>query len=67
MSSDIAIESIPQELQPHLLGASGASADPKRTVRDFLREDGAEGFREAVCRLREKMLAEVYAKGGTIR
>ena len=44
VASDATFESIGAELQSFLLGPTGTSVDPNRTVKQFLRSDGHELF-----------------------
>lgn len=60
---DSAIESIASELQQHLLGPTGAGADPNRKIRDYIRDDGHELFVQHIKELRSLKLAETFGRG----
>jgi hypothetical protein len=51
VASDATLASIAGELQSFLLGSTGTPLDPNRTVRQFLRDDGHEKFKERMLQI----------------
>ncbi len=64
VSSDSTIEWIADELRAHLLGPAGAGANPKCTLKEYVKMSGPEAFLEHMRKLRSQKLAELYSRGG---
>lgn len=60
MGADVAVESIGSELEEQLRGPAGTGANPNLTIRDYLRNDGHERFRDHMLEVRSHKLSEVY-------
>jgi len=57
---DVVVESIPSELEKQLRGPACMGANPAMTIRDFLRNDGHERFRDHMLEVRSHSIAEVH-------
>ena len=64
VACDAVLESIAAELHEWLHGSCGMGADPNRTIRDFVRDDGHEKFLEHLRELRGTRLAEAFGRRG---
>jgi hypothetical protein len=64
IACDATIESVAAELHEFLHGKHGIGADPNRTIKDFVREDGHELFLQHLRELRGLRLAEAFGRRG---
>lgn len=62
IACDAAIENVAAELQEFLLGARGSGADPSRTIKDFVRDDGHELFLQHIREFRGQKLEEAFGR-----
>lgn len=60
MGGDAVVESVGAELKGFLQGPAGMSGNPNLTVKDFLRNDGDEMFRDHMLKFRSEKLSEVF-------
>ena len=60
MGGDVAVESVGSELESQLRGPACMGANPNMTIKDFIRNDGHERFRDHMLEVRSHKLSEVY-------
>lgn len=60
MGGDVAVESVGSELKAQLQGPEGMGGNMNLTVRDFIRNDGDERFRDHMLVVRSNKLSEVF-------
>jgi chemotaxis protein histidine kinase CheA len=60
IAADVTIESVASEFYAFAMGPGGATDDPTRKIKDFLRDDGHELFQQHMRLLCSRKLAEAF-------